>query len=113
MTATQDLTVRPEVVLASVQRVKSAMEAPLLFSQLCTTFGFDPLGPINLKYVPSKRDKHRAGKLTGLVWASLNADGTINPVKAVPVNVVNTNELPIVMPTKELGSHEGATDTMA
>jgi hypothetical protein len=56
----------------------------------------------------TKRDRHRAGRVTQRVWESLVYDpvtGTVDvdPTKAVPFTTLNTGELPTIDPAGEPG----------
>lgn len=91
----------PQIIDAAKQ-ADDGMEGTLIYDKVCTQLGFRPDSVMSLQQMlnrsssSSKRDRHRAGKLTQRVWDSLNPDGSVDPVKAVPFSVVTTQELPTI-----------------
>jgi hypothetical protein len=92
--------------------VESPEEDPPIYAMLVEKFG-DPTGPLVIKAEQLSRRavarrRQQSGKLTAMVWNSLNPDGTVDPRKWVAGHLVTTQEFEQISkrPTQE----EAASD---
>lgn len=100
MTQTQDTKLK-----AAVKRARNQMPEPPIYQETVEALRYDPTAPVTVR-PPYKRERRAGRTLTDRVMASLNADGTVDPTKAVPSYVVTTGELPTIEGTKEESEEE-------